>query len=164
MTPRHHRTVVIAAALACYGASLFLPAVTYITHVPPDHPVGHMETAPGWFFAGFGWIGVIFLQSAAMGWLANLTFFATIFCYAEGRHVRSMILSGMSILIAVFFFHLSVSEPMPVLFSGLNDVMNRPKALIGFYVWIAAFVTFFLGSWVSVSKQVSATALPTTEG
>jgi len=163
MTQRHHRTVVIAVALAFFAASLFLPAETFITHVTPDHTAGRVETMPGWFFAGFGWIGVIFLQPAAMGWLANISFFAAIFSYAEGRHVRSMILSGISILIAVVFFRVSVSDPMPVLFTGQADVMNRPKALIGFYVWIAAFATFFLGSWVSVSKVVWADAPPTTE-
>ncbi|KLD75691.1 hypothetical protein Y886_25530 [Xanthomonas hyacinthi DSM 19077] len=156
--------MVIAVALALFAASLFLPAETFITHVAPDHTAGRIETMPGWFCAGFGWIGVIFLQPAAMGWLANISFFAAIFSYAEGRHVRSMILSGISILIAVVFFRVSVSDPMPVLFTGQADVMNRPRALIGFYVWIAAFATFFLASWFSVSKLVWPIHTPTADG
>jgi hypothetical protein len=160
MSPKSHRTAVVAAALTLYVASLFTPAMTYLTHVSPDHVAGKVETVSGWFFAGFGWIGVLFLQPAAMGWLANITFLPAIGFHAEGRHVRSMILSGASLVIAVIFFWVSVSEPMPVLFSGLNDAMNRPKALIGFYLWIAAFATCFLASMASVWKHFAADATP----
>ncbi len=155
MSERNCRWTIIAVAIALYATSLFLPAVTFITHVPPDHAIGHVVTYPGWYLAGFGWIGTLFLKPAAMGWLANITFIAAIFCHAESRYERSMVLSAISIAIAVFFFWLSLSHPMPVLFSGIDDVMNEPKALLGFYCWVVSFAFFLFGSWMTKRKRMT---------
>jgi hypothetical protein len=136
------RKVVLYTAVACFLAALCLPAFSYTK--PGAYVYG--PSISGLFPFLFGCVPMIFVQPAAVAWLANPFFLAAIYKFYVGNYWSSMWISGACMLLGASFFPICWFQPMLMVFTGLGETINHPKPGFGFVAWMAAFLIVFVFS------------------
>jgi hypothetical protein len=130
------RRVTIGVAVLLYIASLLLPAgcvvikIPFTTRVGPDRPYYGFAAFLVAMLEPFGkpsWEAVWFFGT----WLANPVFWLGLFWYVKGRRVRAAT-AGL----------LSVGLGLSVLPAAWELIDGWP----GYWVWLASFLTLFIGS------------------
>ena len=145
---------VLAASLLLYLGCLLLPAVEYDSVSSRPHPsalgsarlwhepVGHIESAPGYFHLALGWLGILLPpQFTPLGWLANPAYFLALLAARWGRVTLGRCLAVSALALAASSLVLVNLTPMRVL---LHDPIplfwSAIRPLTGYWLWLAAIV------------------------
>ncbi|HEY8683495.1 MAG TPA: hypothetical protein VIM06_10020 [Rhodanobacter sp.] len=154
MPSRKYRVIVIAVSLILFVVSLVLPAISYISGRPNLLDVGHPAKGPGWIFLVFGWAAFVFVQVAAVAWVANVTFAASVISFARGRDRMAIRLTIISIVAGISFFPLSIYFPVLIPFSGQGETIYLPKPEIGFAAWVISFACVGVGAFFMNQREI----------
>ncbi len=147
MPSRTYRMIVVVVSLMLFALSLVLPAISYMSGRPNPTYLRHPAIGPGWALLVFGWAAIVFVQVAAVAWVASVTFFASVINFAYGRDAIAMRLAIASIILGVSFFPLSIYFPILIPFSGQGETIYLPKPEIGFIVWVLSFACVGIGAF-----------------
>ncbi len=146
---------VLAASLLLYLGCLLLPAVEYDSVSSRPHPtaaissarlwhepIGHIESAPGYFHLALGWLGILLPpQFTPLGWLANPAYFLALLAARWGRVMLSRCLAVAALALAASSLVLVNLTPMRVL---LHDPVplfwSAVRPLTGYWLWLAAII------------------------
>jgi hypothetical protein len=136
------RKIVLYVATVGFLVALIFPGFDYTK--PGDFV--YMPSFPGWALLVLGWIPMIFVQPAALAWLANPFFLVAIYKFYVRNYWSSMWVSGACILLAGSFFPICWLRPMLLVFTGAGETINHPRPNVGFIAWMAAFLIVFVFS------------------
>ncbi len=144
---------VLAASLVLYVGCLLFPAVEYDSVSSRPHPaaplgtarlwhepVGHLESAPGYFHLALGWLGILVPpQFTPLGWLANPAYFLALLAVRWGRPAIGRSLAVGSLVLAASSLVLVNLTPMRVLLHDpIPQFWSAVRPLAGYWLWLGA--------------------------
>jgi hypothetical protein len=147
----HSQKAALLASLLLYLGSLLFPAVEYdamssqpatrSTHLWHE-PLGQVETVPGYFHLGLGWLGMLLPpQITPLGWLANPAYFLALLAARWGRVFLTRCLTIASLALASCSLVVVNMSPMRVLLHDpVPQFWSAIRPLAGFWLWIAAIL------------------------
>ncbi len=145
----------MAASLLLYVGCLLLPAVEYDSVSSRPHPaapigtarlwhepVGHIESAPGYFHLALGWLGILLPpQFTPLGWLANPGYFLALLAAHWGKTLLSRYFAVVSLVLAASSLVLVNLTPMRVLLHDpVPQFWSAIRPLTGYWLWLAAII------------------------
>jgi hypothetical protein len=145
------RRIVIFVAILLYIGSICLPAFSYVPFLNSSQR--GVSNFYGWAALPFAPVAMLFMELAAFAWLANPIFLSALITYGFGKDRISIALAAAAIAVGWAFFPLSVNQPVLIPFSGMGEMLNYPKPMVGFYLWIASFLAIFLGALLSIFRR-----------
>lgn len=140
------RHAVWVVTLLLYGVALCLPALVF------DHSG---QTAPdvmfGFEVALLGWLGVFIGQ---FGWMANFSWFISLFGIMFRVPLLALIPSGIALLISLQTFMLFVME-VPADEGGVNHLNLQYLGPGAWLWWLALLIPFVWGIVALISRLAS---------
>lgn len=154
---RTTRQLLLILSAAIFLLCLTQPAVDFETvcrHFPASlkvaglwhEPLGQIETLSGLYLFLSGFLGVLFMQPAAVAWLANVFYFASL-CMALGEiSVPSRRLASLSLILAVVSLPITNFYPLPADEGGVC-YFSAISPVSGYWLWLAAIVVLTIVVW-----------------